>query len=707
MAESQRLSDTGSFGWNTTTGELLWSAEVFRILGYGPTTRPDMERVLERVHPEDRAMVQGAIERAVSDGRGFVLEHRLLMPGGATKYVQVVAHVLDETSGAGEFVGAILDVTSTKPAEAGWRQDETELQRLADAVPQQVFVLEPDGRILYVNRRGREYTGLSLEDSRAPDVMSRLVHPDDLPRVLAEFEDALARGVPMESELRWHREDGQYRWFLTRLNPMRDQNGTTVRWYGTHTDIEDLKRTEERIREQEAELRQVLDLLPQHVTVFGANGEQLYINRAGLGYFGFTVEEWLAADMWSYFHPDDRERASGAGARQISTGLPAEVEARLRRSDGQYRWFLIRRNPLRDDQGRITRWFASGVDIDDRKQAEDRLKHENLALREEVDRASMFEEIIGTSEEIRGVLERVSKVAPTDSTVLITGETGTGKELIARAVHKKSPRANGPFISVNCAAIPTSLISSELFGHEKGAFTGALQRRLGRFELAEGGTIFLDEVGELPAETQSALLRVLQERELERVGGTQTIPINVRVIAATNRNLMDAIAEHAFRSDLFYRLNVFPIHVPALRDRREDIPLLVEYFIHRLARMAGKRITSMDERSLELLRSYSWPGNIRELQNVIERSVILCEGEVFSVDRLSGPARGAPSAPGRGGLTRLPVHQEREIIEAALAEAHGRVSGPLGAARKLGIPSTTLESKIKALKIDKHRFKSL
>ena len=265
---------------------------------------------------------------------------------------------------------------------------------------------------------------------------------------------------------------------------------------------------------------------------------------------------------------------------------------------------------------------------------------------------------------------------------------------------------SGPFISVNCAAIPTTLISSELFGHEKGAFTGALQRRLGRFELAEGGTIFLDEIGDLPAETQSALLRVLQERELERVGGSQTIPINVRVIAATNRNLKDAMAEQRFRSDLFYRLNVFPIEVPPLRDRREDISLLVEYFIHRFARMAGKRITSIDERSLELLRSYSWPGNIRELQNVVERSIILCEGEVLSVDRLSGPAQGTPSPAGRRELVRVQAHQEREIIEAALAESHGRVSGPSGAAAKLGIPSTTLESKIKALKIDKHRFKS-
>ena len=276
--------------------------------------------------------------------------------------------------------------------------------------------------------------------------------------------------------------------------------------------------------------------------------------------------------------------------------------------------------------------MSLATDIDDRKQAEERLQHENVALREEIDKASMFEEIVGTSAALQAVLSRVSKVAPTDSTVLITGETGTGKELVARAIHKRSQRSSRAFVSVNCAAIPRDLIASELFGHEKGAFTGATQRRLGRFELAEGGTIFLDEVGELPAETQIALLRVLQEHEFERVGGTRSIRTDVRVIAATNRDLQAAIAAGTFRSDLFYRLNVFPIEIPPLRERREDIPLLVEYFIDRYARKAGKSIRRVNKKSLDLLQSYPWPGNIRELQNVIERSVIVCETENFSVD---------------------------------------------------------------------------
>ena len=353
------------------------------------------------------------------------------------------------------------------------------------------------------------------------------------------------------------------------------------------------------------------------------------------------------------------------------------------------------------------RWYAAGTDIEDRKEAEQRLRNENVALRGEIDKASMFEQIVGNSPPLRSVLSRISKVSPTDSSVLITGETGTGKELVARAIHKRSRRSSRAFVSVNCAAIPRDLIASELFGHEKGAFTGATQRRLGRFELAEGGTIFLDEVGELPADTQIALLRVLQEREFERVGGTVSIRTNVRVIAATNRDLEAAIAAGTFRSDLFYRLNVFPIEMPSLHERREDIPLLVEYFIDRFARQAGKSFQAVNKKSLDLLQSYPWPGNIRELQNVIERSVIICETENFSVDESWLSRQPAVTVPGSRleSLRKLPS-QEKEIIEAALSESGGRVYGPSGAAAKLGIPRSTLEHKIRSLKINKKLFKT-
>jgi transcriptional regulator with GAF, ATPase, and Fis domain len=335
----------------------------------------------------------------------------------------------------------------------------------------------------------------------------------------------------------------------------------------------------------------------------------------------------------------------------------------------------------------------------------DPLQSENIVLREEIDKTSMFEEIVGASPPLRTVLSHVSKVAPTDSTVLITGETGTGKELIARAIHKRSPRSARAFVAVNCAAIPSSLIVSELFGHEKGAFTGALQRRQGRFELADGGTIFLDEVGELPAAIQIMLLRVLQEHEFERVGGSGPVRVNIRVIAATNRDLHTAVADGTFRADLFYRLNVFPLDVPALRERRSDIPLLVEYFVHGYVKRLGKRIRSVTKETAKLLQSYDWPGNIRELQNVIERAVIVCDSDTLSIDArwLSGRTLRISAIAG-SSIGTLATH-EKDAIEAMLKECKGRVAGPFGAAAQLGVPASTLESKIKALKIEKRRFK--
>jgi formate hydrogenlyase transcriptional activator len=336
----------------------------------------------------------------------------------------------------------------------------------------------------------------------------------------------------------------------------------------------------------------------------------------------------------------------------------------------------------------------------------DQLQRENIALKEEIDQALMFEEIVGSSAPLRRVLAHVAKVAPTNSTVLIAGETGTGKELVARAIHKRSTRSGRAFIRVNCGAIPQSLIGSELFGHEKGAFTGATQRRAGRFELADGGTLFLDEVGELPLETQVVLLRVLQEREFERVGGCEPIRVDVRILAATNRHLRGAVSDKKFREDLFYRLNVFPIHMPSLRERADDIPLLVQYLAERYALKAGKKIDSIEKRTLELLQAYHWPGNIRELQNVIERAVILCDGEVLSVDETWLPREQAATSPQSGPLVTSLIAQERQLIESALSKCRGRVSGAAGAAAKLGIPRSTLESRIQSLRIDKHRFRS-
>jgi formate hydrogenlyase transcriptional activator len=477
---------------------------------------------------------------------------------------------------------------------------------------------------------------------------------------------------------------------------------------------EALTRALAELKKSEGELRTIIDMIPQMIAVLASDGRALYVNDLTLEYTGLSGEEARGAEFRRrVFHPEDVERLQKERRDALLRGEPFENEQRARRHDGQYRWFLIQYRPMRDGNGQLVRWYATATDIDDRRHAEDRIRNENVALREEIDRSSMFEEIVGSSAPLRRVLTLVDKVAATDSTVLITGETGSGKEVIARAIHKKSHRATRAFIRVNCAAIPSSLVASELFGHEKGAFTGALQRRLGRFESANGGTIFLDEIGDLPAETQIALLRVLQEREIERVGNSHPIPVDVRVLAATNRNLEKAVAAGTFRQDLFYRLNVFPIHVPSLRERAEDIPLLVEYLIERYATKTGKRIRKIRRSALTLFQAYDWPGNIRELQNVIERAVILCDGDTFSVDEtwLTHDSRtsGEPSTAIGTSLAqqqRIQSETERQIIETALTATRGRIAGPNGAATRLGIPRQTLDSKITALGIDKHRYRS-
>ncbi len=704
LTEAQRLSHTGSFGWKPDTGQIVWSDETYRIFEFEPAEKPATRIVLQRTHPQDRALVQQVIERASETGTEFEHEYRLLLPSGAIKHVRALAQPFQDASGNLEFVGAVSDISAQRRAEALIREQEAELREVLDSIPAVVWSALPDGSNSYANKRSVEYCGMTREQI-AGSGWEAGFHPDDLERHKAKWLACVASGEPCEDEVRFRRADGQYRWHLQRGVPLRDEAGEIVKWYGVLTDIEDRKSAEGKIREQEAELRQIVDLVPQLIAVYGPNRERLYANRTALDFLGISLDEWRRKSFGDSAHPDDSERLKTYTDRALSSGAADQLELRLRKHDGSYRWFLARLNPLRDEQGQIIRWYFAGTDIEDRKQAEDTLRRENVALREEIDKASMFEEIVGTSPALKSVLSRISKVAPSDSTVLITGETGTGKELVARAIHRRSGRASRAFVSVNCAAIPRDLIASELFGHEKGAFTGALQRRIGRFELAEGGTIFLDEVGDLPAETQVALLRVLQEREFERVGGNQLIRANVRVIAATNRDLEVAIGAGSFRRDLFYRLSVFPIESPPLRERKEDIPVLVEYFIDRYARKIGKKIRSVEKSTMQLLSTYLWPGNIRELQNVVERSVILCDGEAFSVDPSWFSLESAQTPQKSQPLGKDPADQGKDMIEAALAKTGGRVSGPLGAAAALGIPASTLESKIRSLGINKFRFK--
>jgi formate hydrogenlyase transcriptional activator len=581
-----------------------------------------------------------------------------------------------------------------------------DIRLLVDRIPAFTWSTHPDGSVEFVNQRWREYAGLSAEQSQGWGWQTA-IHPEDLPSLMERQRELLRSGKPGDIEARMRRHDGVFRWFLIRFEPFRDETGKIVMWYGVSTDIEDLKQTEEKLREDERELRQITDAIPQAVVVQDPSGVPIYANQATLAYTGLTADDVFAPNFRErIFHPEDVERFRNERKAALARGLPFEFEHRALGKDGQYRWFLIQYNPFRNERGQVTRWYATGTDIHDRVRAEERTRNENVALREQIDRDSMFEDIVGSSEALRKVLRQVDKVAASDSTVLLLGETGTGKELIARAIHRRSRRAERAFIGVNCAAVPPSLIASELFGHEKGSFTGATQRRMGRFESASGGTIFLDEVGDLPAEIQIALLRVLQEREIERVGSSRPIPVDVRVVAATHRDLNALVAQGKFRQDLLYRLNVVPIQMPPLRERVADIPLLVEYFIDRIGKRAGKKFRTINKKFLTAFQEYGWPGNVRELQNVIERAVILSEDGKLAVDETWLKREPAQNPVRPRTLDGALLRQEKEMIEAALAESQGRVSGPAGAAAKLGLPARTLDSKIKRLNINKYRFKA-
>jgi len=592
-------------------------------------------------------------------------------------------------------------MSTDRSASSEQRLHEDDLLAVTDAIPIDITVLAADGTVLYVNQYAIDRLGLNAHDVKDKGYLRLTCHPDDLDRILDERRINLSKGVPFELEVRLLSKRAEFRWHLAQYNPLIDESHHIIRWYVTAIDIDERKRVEQKLRQNEEDLRTTTDAIRQVIVVLSPDGTTLYANRVALEQTGLTMEAVSSKGFFAVsFHPDDVDSLQTQRQAGLLRGTPFEMEMRARQEDGQYRWKLIQYNPLKDESGKLIRWYATATDIDDQKKTEERLQNENLVLREEIDRSSMFEEIVGSSKPMRQVLKHVEKVAPSDSTVLILGETGTGKELIARALHRRSKRANRAFVKVNCAAIPQSLIASELFGHEKGAFTGAMQRRVGRFEAANGGTLFLDEIGELPMETQIALLRVLQEREFERVGSNQPVSVDVRLIAATNRDLRAAVAAGTFRQDLFFRLNVFPIAVPSLHERVDDLPLLVEYLVGRFAKEAGKTIRHIGKDTLEKLQAYHWPGNIRELQNVVERAVILSETDTFVVDESWLTTESAESSPKRG-VSAL-EDREVELIEAALAETHGRISGPSGAAAKLGIPRQTLESKIRRLGIDKY-----
>jgi formate hydrogenlyase transcriptional activator len=654
------------------------------------------------VHPDDIQKLGTWWQDVRQSQQAGTTEKRLRRFDGAYRWFRIAAApVRDEQANLVRWCGINTDIDDLKCSEQKFRQEAADLRTITDAIRQSVVVLAPDGNTIYANRVALDLTGLTIAEVNDKGFFARVFHPDDVDRVREERRVRLLEGLPFDLEMRALFKSGQYRWQIVQYDPLKDERGQTIRWYVTGTDIDDRKRSEQKLQESEENLRTITDAIRQSIVVLARDGTMLYANRVVREVTGLTIREVNDKTfLMRVYHPDDLDRILAERQEGLLRGTPFELEARVLIKSGQYRWWLLQYNPLKDERGQIMRWYGTGTDIDDQKKTEEQLRNENLVLREEIDRSSMFEEIVGSCKPMRQVLKQVEKVAPSDSTVLILGETGTGKELVARALHRRSKRATRAFVRVNCAAIPQSLIASELFGHEKGAFTGALQRRVGRFEAADGGTLFLDEIGDLPMETQIALLRVLQEKEFERGGSNHPISVDVRLIAATNRDLPAAVVARTFRQDLFYRLNVVPIAVPPLRERAEDIPLLVEYFVGRFAKGAGKNIRHIGKDTLEQLKGYHWPGNIRELQNVVERAVILSETDTFVVDESWLKPESAGSSP-QEGLSAL-ADREVEMIESALAESHGRISGPSGAAAKLGMARQTLESKLRRLGIDKY-----
>jgi formate hydrogenlyase transcriptional activator len=821
------------------------------------------------LHPEDVETTKKAWLHSVETGEPCEVDQRVRRFDNIYRWFRTNALPLRDPSGRViRWYGVATDIEDWKRAEEGLRASEQSFRLIVDSIPGLVSTMNAAAEPQLFNRQLLEYFGRTTEELKNW-ATNDLVHPDDLLRMIAESAGSIETGHPYDSELRIRRADGVYRWFQVRNHPVRDTEGRVISWYTLLTDIDDRKRVEEALRASEHNLHLVVDTIPGLVCTMNAAGEVQTLNRQVLEYFGKTTEElknWATSDA---VHPDDLPRVITAFTSSVETGHPYDIEHRCRRADGVYRWFQVRALPLRDTEGRIISWYILLTDIDDRKQAEDRLQllldvtnqvvsnlqfrdllhaisgnirrvmhcdcaslalpnaenkqlqlnvldfpegkgffheegvysienspygtaflsmrplaierpfagwlenpvvqsrmqegfkslcfiplmrrnratgtlnlgrlrgdafseedlyflgqlanqialavenaleygqvteaKERLAeqkvyLENEIRLEHNFEEIIGNSSRLKAVLGSVRIVASADSTVLIQGETGTGKEVIARAIHNLSSRRGQAFVKVNCAAIPLGLLESELFGHEKGSFTGAIAQRIGRFELAHKGTLFLDEVGDIPLELQPKLLRVLQEQEFERLGSTRTQRVDVRVLAATNANLTQMVAEKKFRNDLYYRLKVFPIDVPPLRDRRDDIPLLVHYFANKYARRMGKQIESIPNETMDALSRYSWPGNIRELQNLMERAVLLSTGASLRVPLAEILTDSGPSAASGGNMLE---QAEREQIVRALRESNWVVGGTHGAAARLGLKRTSLAYKMQKFGISR------
>jgi DNA-binding NtrC family response regulator/PAS domain-containing protein len=728
LQQGERLACMGS--WSLTPDLIFdyWSPETFVCLGVDPSKGiPTLAEMLLAVHPDDRDMIVAAAKKMIDEGGKLVITYRIIHPERGLRIMRNMGEALFENGKILRCVGNTADVTEQEQLIQELRHRE-DITLRCNAYLGQAQALSHTGCFGWNISTGHLYWSeetfriLDYKPTIEPtlELVFKRVHPDDLLFVQQKIEEA-RQAAQMDFEHRLLMPDESVKHVHVLARPFKTEAGN-VEFIGSVMDvtgrqkaIEERKRAEESIANKTRELERSEFYLREgerlaHMGSWSLKRDRTfdYWSPETFVLFDFDSSQGIPsfAQWVALLVPSDRERLTCLVDQMFGDGVRGDIKYWIDHRKRGRRMMHSVGEPVLEDS-KVIRLIGNTLDITEHerltqelRRLTEELRKENIVLRGEIDKTSMFEEVIGASAVLQEVLARAAKVAPTDTTVLITGETGTGKELIARAIHKRSNRAERPFVSVSCAAIPSSLIMSELFGHEKGAFTGAIQRRVGRFELAEGGTLFLDEVGDLPLETQISLLRVIQEREFERIGGTEVLRCDVRVIAATNRELQAQIASGAFRSDLYYRLNVFPIRVPPLRERREDIPLLVNYFVDRCATRAGRKITHVPTKALETLQAYSWPGNVRELQNVIERSLIITESNRFSIDK--SWVANKPQLSNSAGVDHDST--ERQRIEAALAETKGRISGPSGAAVKLGMPASTLESKIRSHRINKHRY---
>jgi formate hydrogenlyase transcriptional activator len=611
------------------------------------------------------------------------------------------------------------DITRRREAEEALRRTE-EYRNLFVHATDAIIVYEPEGgTILDVNERACEMYGLPREALLARDFRQLFGEPA---QGESYIEDLLAEGLVRGFEAVHLRADGTPFNLSVSSSVVEYQGGRAV--LSLQRDITERVRAEEALRRSEEKFRSIVETTSEWIWEMDAEGVMLYNNPGVEVILGYTPEEFLGRKAWEFMHEDDRRGAEESLRRSVQAkrGWVGEV-ARWRHKDGTYRHLESNAVPIFGDGGRVVGYHGADRDITGRVRAEEELRaalsqverlknqlqSENVYLREEILADHNFGEIIGSADSLKETMKKLGQVAATDTTVLIVGETGTGKELMARAIHNGSLRKSRPMVKVNCATLPANLIESELFGHEKGAFTGAVASRVGRFELANGATIFLDEIGELPLDLQAKLLRVLQEGEFERLGSSRTCKVDVRVIAATNRDLEAASRNGTFRADLYYRLHVFPISVPPLRERKDDIPLLVSSFVQRENKRLGKNIEAVPRETMEALRNYPWPGNIRELQSVVERAAIVTQGPKLQLaDDLSRRMNGvspqaeatpaAVSLPANGTFTTL-EEVERRYILSVLEKTRWRVQGKGGAAEILGLNSNTLRSRIQKLGI--------